>query len=66
MLATQPVGHIGSVNASKIQVLNTQISYRKHIKKGYHHLRKNYLYIKTKIRILTMYYRLEQMKSSNM
>ena len=54
MSAGQPVGHIYSANASNIQILNTQISYRKLIKKGYHHLHKNYLYIKTKIRILTI------------
>ena len=49
MSADWPVGHIGSVNVSKLQVLNTQISYRKLIKKDYHHLhKKNYLYIKTK------------------
>ena len=47
-LASWPVSHINSVNASKIEVLNTQISDIKLIKEGYHHLHKNYLHIKNK------------------
>ena len=48
MPAGQPVGHIDSANASNIRVLNTQISYRKLIKKGYHHLQKKLFIYKNK------------------
>ena len=55
MSADQPGGHIGSVNASKKQVLNTQISYRKLIKKGYHHLHKKLFVYKNKNKNINNY-----------
>ena len=46
--ASQPVGHIDSGNASNIQVLNTQISYKKLIKKGYYNIHEKLFVYKNK------------------
>ena len=55
MLASWPVSHIVSGNVSNIWVLNTQISYKKLIKKGYYNIHeKLFVYKNKKIRVLTI------------